>query len=641
MFKLVSSYQPKGDQPKAIKELRDGYKKHSQQTLLGVTGSGKTFTIANLIEKVQKPTLVLSHNKTLAAQLYNEFKDFFPENKVCFFISYYDYYRPESYLPVTDTYIEKDTQVNEKIEQLRLEAASALLSRDDVIIISSVSCLYGLGKPENFEKGADRFWKNREISLEETVEKLIEMQYENMEVNLKSGGFRVRGDILELVEGSGTTVLRFEFEDDKISSITELHPISFEKIKELRDLWIFPAKHFVFEDEAKERALASIRKELDETLPKMGDLEAYRLQKRVNYDLEMIENLGYCSGIENYSRHFDNRKEGEKPYTLLDYFKKKGEFLMVIDESHVSLPQVKAMYGGDRSRKQNLIEHGFRLPSAYDNRPLTFNEFEKYLNKVVYVSATPDDYEKEHSSQIVEQIIRPTGLLDPVIEIKPAEGQVKDSVQEIKKAVEKGRRVLVTTLTKRLAEDLSEYLLEEDVKAKYLHSEIDTLERRKIIQDLRLGKFDVLVGINLLREGLDIPEVALVCIMDADKEGFLRNERSLIQTIGRAARNADSKVILYADKMTGSIKGAVKETNRRRKLQEAYNKKHGIVPRTIEKEIKVEEDKISKMRKGKIEDKQALLIELESAMQQAAEELDFEKAIELREEIKTIRRRRR
>ena len=637
MFNLVSNYTPGGDQPKAIKKLVGGYGKYPQQTLMGVTGSGKTFTMANMITKVNKPTLVLSHNKTLAAQLYNEFKEYFPENKVCYFVSYYDYYRPESYMPVTDTYIEKDMKVNEKIDQLRLEATASLLSRDDVIIVSSVSCIYGLGKPEEFQNLAYEFWKNKKITPQEMVEQLVEMQYENMDIQLGHGGFRVRGDVIEIIEGSGTTVIRFEFVEDRIANISELHPINFSVLTELDRIWIYPAKHYVIPESQKLQALKDIRQELKERLPKLGKVEAYRLEKKTNYDLEMIESVGYCSGIENYSRHFDGRVVGQPPYTLLDYFAAKKDFLFLIDESHVTLPQVRGMFEGDKARKKNLIDHGFRLPSAFDNRPLKFDEFKKYLKNVVYISATPADYELENSKQVVEQIIRPTGLIDPDIQIKPAKNQVVDVEREIQKVVSKGHRVLVTALTKRLAEDLSNYLVEKGIKAQYLHSEIKTLERTKIIKNLRLGKFDVLVGINLLREGLDIPEVAMVAILDADKEGFLRNARSLIQTIGRAARNAESKVILYADKMTGSIKQAIKETDRRRKIQIAYNKKHGIKPQTIIKEIKPDKDDvIEKIKENKL-DKKALLVELELAMQLAAENLDFERAIELREEIKRLK----
>lgn len=638
-FKLQSKFKPAGGQPQTIKQLLQGYNKYPQQTLLGVTGSGKTFTMANVIAKVNRPTLVLSHNKTLAAQLYQEFKDFFPENKVCYFISYYDYYQPESYLPLTDTYIEKDTNINDKIEQLRLEATASLLSRDDVIIIASVSCIYGLGKPENYLHGAIELAVGQKIDRDTVVHKLVDLLYQSNDTELMPGRFRVRGNIVELIEGAGTSVLRLKFDDDRLVAMTELHPITFVKVTELPRAIIFPAKHFIITDEEKKRALKSIRAELNECLPKMGELERYRLEKRTNYDLEMIEELGTCKGIENYSRHFDARKVGEPPYTLLDYFEQKGEWLFLIDESHVTLPQVGGMHGGDQSRKKNLIDYGFRLPSAYDNRPLTFPEFEKYLHHVVYTSATPSDYEIRHSGQTVEQIIRPTGLVDPEITVKPAEGQVKDVEAEIRQTVAQGYRVLVTTLTKRLAEDLTSYLIEQGIKAQYLHSEIDTLERTKIIQDLRRGIFDVIVGINLLREGIDLPEVALVAILDADKEGFLRNERSLIQTIGRAARNVDGRVIMYADNITGSMERAIAETDRRRAKQVAYNKEHRITPQSIIKAVMArEEDALLPDLSDKAIDLRQLLIELELAMQTAAEELNFEQAIELREKIREVKR---
>jgi excinuclease ABC subunit B len=637
MFDLQSDYQPAGDQPKAIKELLKGYNSGKQQTLLGVTGSGKTFTIANVIKEVNRPVLVLSHNKTLAAQLYNEFKQFFPNNKVCFFISYYDYYQPESYLPITDTYIEKDVQINEKIEQLRLEATASLLSRDDVIIVASVSAIYGLGSPETFEWGATRIYAGQELTVDSLTRKLVDMQYEVRDADLKSGSFRIRGNVLELIEGAGTSVLRLEFGMDKLESISELHPISFSLQQELSNTWIFPARHYLIPEKNKERALVAIEQELKTRQPQLGVIEAYRLEKRTNYDLEMIRTIGYCKGIENYSMHFDGRQPGQPPYTLLDYFKAKGDFMLVIDESHVSLPQVRGMYEGDCARKLNLIEHGFRLPSAIDNRPLRWTEFENYLDKAIFVSATPADYELAHSGQVVEQIIRPTGLIDPEVIVRPGKDQVQNMEQEARNTIAKGFRVLITTLTKRLAEDLTSYLMEQGLRAKYMHSEIDTMERTRIIQDLRLGKFDVLVGINLLREGLDIPEVALVGILDADKEGFLRNARSLIQTIGRAARNSQSQVILYADKMTGSIKQALAETNRRRKIQQAYNTKHGITPQSIIKQLSQTEDNGKKIGKKKPDEIRILLIELEAAMQQAAEDLDFESAIEYREQIRMLK----
>ncbi len=637
-FNLQSPYKPTGDQPAAIKQLASGADKHRQQTLLGVTGSGKTFTMANLITQVNRPTLILSHNKTLAAQLYNEFKEYFPDNKVCYFISYYDYYQPESYLPQTDTYIEKDTQINDKIEQLRLEATANLLTRDDVIIISSVSCIYGLGKPDNYLRGALELTVGMQMDPQQLSAQLVEMLYEPADADLSAGRFRLRGDVLEVIEGAGTSVTRVSFDDDRLAAIDELHPVTFARTTSLQKHILFPARHFVTTEPDRKRAIKSIRAELKEHLPTLGDIEAYRLEKRTNYDLEMMEQIGTCKGIENYSRHFDQRQAGEPPYTLLDYFAAKGDWLFLIDESHVTLPQVRGMHQGDRARKKNLIEHGFRLPSAYDNRPLTFGEFEKYLKKVVYVSATPGEYEVRHSGQIAEQIIRPTGLVDPPITIKPAEGQIIDVEKEIAQTVAAGYRVLVTTLTKRLAEDLTSYLVEQGVKAQYLHSEIDTLERTKIIHNLRLGKFDVLVGINLLREGLDLPEVALVAILDADKEGFLRNERSLIQTIGRAARNVDGRVIMYADTITGSMERALEETDRRRDKQLAYNTKHGITPQSIIKAVQErEEDALLPALNNKDLPLKELLVELELAMQAAAESLNFEQAIELREKIKSVK----
>ncbi|MBU1164658.1 excinuclease ABC subunit UvrB [Patescibacteria group bacterium] len=640
-FELVSQYKPRGDQPQAIDKLVKGFKKYPQQTLLGVTGSGKTFTMANLIQKVGRPTLVLSHNKTLAAQLYNEFSNFFPKNKVCYFVSFYDYYQPESYMPKTDTYIEKDTSINEKIERLRMEAASSLLYRDDVIIVASVSCIYSLGPPQEFE--------NESLSLavkktkingpDDLAMKLVKMQYERNDVDLKPGRFRKKGDTVDLVQGSGTTIIRIEFFGDEIESIKELHPITGSTMNLMSEIQIFPARPFAYPESTKSSAIRSIRQELGEHLLKLENIEKYRLSQRTNYDLEMIEQLGYCKGIENYSRHFDGRKPGVAPCTLLDYFKYKNgdDWLMIVDESHASLPQVRGMYEGDKSRKQNLVDYGWRLPSAFDNRPLKFNEFKKFLNHVVYTSATPSEYEIQNSGQVIEQIIRPTGLVDPSIEIRSTQGQIEDLISEVKQVVNKGYRILVTTLTKRMAEELTKYLQEADIKAEYLHSEIDTLERNEIIKNLRLAKFDVLVGINLLREGLDLPEVALVAILDADKEGFLRNARSLIQTAGRAARNVDSKVIMYADKTTHSMQEAIDETNRRRKIQQAYNKKHNITPKSIQKAIAEEEVVIEPGEKGKELDRDKVIIDLELQMRQAAEDLDFEHAIDLREKINKLK----
>jgi excinuclease ABC subunit B len=663
-FKLHSQFKPTGDQPQAIKKLVEGYSKHPQQTLLGVTGSGKTFTMANVIAKLQKPTLVLAPNKTLAAQLYNEFKMFFPENKVCYFISYYDYYQPESYLPQIDTYIEKDTSVNEKIEQLRLEAATALIEREDVVVVASVSCIYGFGSPENFKSRTFKIEKNQKLDRDELIKELILLHYERNDMEVSAGKFQVRGQIINLASGDGKFHIRAEFDADKVEKIEfscrdALQCVPTNKLQETDSIFIFPANPFVFMEAQNKTATASIQKELAEELKKIKDpLISHRLKQRVNYDLEMIKELGFCNGIENYSRHFDGRKPGEAPYALLDYFRfdpktpqppganMKRDFLFIIDESHIALPQVHGMYGGDHTRKKNLIDYGFRLPSAFDNRPLKFGEFEKYLDHVIYTSATPGDYELQSSGQIAEQIVRPTGVVDPEVSVRPSDGQIDDLLQEIKNNIKKENRTLITTLTKRMSEDLTDYLLQKNIKAKYLHSEIDTMKRTEIIRDLRLGKFDVLVGINLLREGLDIPEVGLVAIMDADKEGFLRNERSLIQTIGRAARNVDAKVILYADKETGSIKQAIQETDRRRKIQKEYNKKHNITPQSIKKEIQkkliretegAKDDKISRKKIKGVRDVKKLIINFEAQMKQSAEELDFEKAIELREKIKEIK----
>jgi excinuclease ABC subunit B len=638
-FKLKTTYKPTGDQPKAIKQLEEGFLKYPQQTLLGVTGSGKTFTIANLIQKVQKPTLVLAHNKTLAGQLYEEFKEFFPDNKVCYFVSYYDYYQPESYVPSTDTYIEKDSAVNEKIEEFRLEAASSVISREDVIVVASVSCIYGLGDPNEYRQGIFTIKRGEEIGRDNLIKSLIGIQFERNDTDLRSGRFRVRGNIIDLIQGYGRNIFRINFKGDTIESIKVIEPQNLKIIEEIKKLDIFPASPFMTSRDSIERALVSIEKELKEVLPTLPMLEAHRLEKRTRYDMEMIRELGYCKGIENYSRHFDGRAPGQPPKTLLDFF--PDDFLMIIDESHQSLPQVHGMYKGDYSRKKNLIDNGFRLPSAFDNRPLKFEEFEKYLKHVVYTSATPAEYEFQHSGQVVEQIIRPTGLIDPEIFVRPSAGQMDDLIGEIKKKIAEGNRTLVTTLTKQMAEDLTEYFLKRDIKVNYLHSEVDTLERTEIIADLRRGKYDVLVGINLLREGLDIPEVGLVAILDADKESFLRDARSLIQTIGRAARNLDSYVLMYADRITGSMKEAISETNRRRKIQIKYNEEHGIIPASIIKAIKAKpaelEKEIEKYDLKKVGSLEELIIELEAQMQIAAENLDFEKAIEIRDELRKLR----
>ncbi|WP_459202418.1 excinuclease ABC subunit UvrB [Methanococcus sp. CF] len=639
-FKLKADFEPKGSQPEAIAELVNGLEKNpekSKQTLLGVTGSGKTFTIANVIEKVQKPTLVIAHNKTLAAQLYNEFKEFFPENRVEYFVSYYDYYQPESYIPQKDQYIEKDAQINPKIEQMRLRATSAILSRRDVIIVASVSCIYGLGNPELFKEMGFELKIGEKIKRSDIIEKLVDIQYERNDMELVPGRFRVKGDTLDIIPGYQDDILRVEMFGDEIDRIYELDPKNMSKKHELDSFYMFPAKHFVIPEEDKKNAINSILKELDEWLPHLDMLKSHRLKQKTLYDIEMIEETGSCKGIENYSRHFENRKEGEPAYCLLDYFPE--DFLIVIDESHQTLPQIRGMYKGDRSRKQSLIDYGFRLPSAYDNRPLRFEEFKKYMNNVIFVSATPGEYELDNSNQVVEQIIRPTGLLDPEVEIRPIENQVEDIIKETEKMVEKGERVLITTLTKRLAEELTEYLAKRNVKARYLHSDIDTIERTEIIRNLRLGKFDCLVGINLLREGLDIPEVGFVGILDADKEGFLRNDKSLIQTIGRAARNANSKVVLYADKMTDSIKKAVSETERRRKLQKEYNEKHNITPKTIVKPIREKVVDISDVKHIPVTDIPNVIIELEAEMYEAAEALEFEKAIKIRDTIAKLKKK--
>jgi excinuclease ABC subunit B len=637
-FKLFTDLEPKGSQPEAIKKLSIGIdNKLRYQTLLGVTGSGKTFTMAKLIEKIQKPTLVLSHNKTLAAQLYSEFKDFFPYNRVEYFVSYYDYYQPESYIPQKDQYIEKDADINPKIEQMRLSATASLLSRKDVIVVASVSCIYSVGNPSDFSTFKLELRKNQIISRDEIIENLIKMQYERNDFNLKSGSFRVKGDTIDVIPGYYTNIYRLELFGNRIEKIKEIDKITNELNENYDYIFIFPAKHFVISDSKKERAIKSIKEELDQRLHNLDIIESHRLKQRTLYDLEMIEETGFCKGIENYSRHFDGRKPGEKPYCLLDYF--PNDFIIFIDESHRTIPQIHGMYKGDLSRKKSLIDYGFRLPSAYDNRPLTFNEFKNYMKKVIFVSATPGEYEVDISNQIVEQIIRPTGLVDPEILLRKIKGQIFDLINEIQKTIKKGHRVIVTTLTKKLAEELAEYLAEKNIKTRYLHSEIGTLERTEIIRQLRLGRFDVIVGINLLREGLDIPEVGFIGILDADKEGFLRDARSLIQIIGRAARNVESKVILYADKYTDSIKKAVEETNRRRNIQVEFNKKHNITPTTIIKPIKEKIVEIKDTKHIPKKDIPKIIIDLEIEMRNAADSLDFERAIFLRNKIDTLKQR--
>lgn len=648
-FELVSDYEPRGDQPEAIAKLVDGIRKgYKHQTLLGVTGSGKTFTMANVIAQVNKPTLVIAHNKTLAAQLCAEFKAFFPHNAVEYFVSYYDYYQPEAYIPHTDTYIEKDAKINDEIDKLRHSATSALFERRDVIIVASVSSIYGLGNPDEYRTHVLSLRVGMEKSQREILRRLVDMQYERNDIDFTRGTFRVRGDVLEIFPASRSEqAVRIEFFGDEIERITEVDVLTGEVIGQREHVAVFPASHFVTSRDRMERAIRSIRAELEERLAELRSqgklLEAQRLEQRTLYDLEMMQEIGFCPGIENYSRHLEGRPPGSPPHTLFDYF--PDDFLLIIDESHVTLPQIQGMYGGDKTRKETLIEHGFRLPSAADNRPLTFEEFEKKIRQVIYVSATPGPYELEHSQQIVEQIIRPTGLLDPKVEVRPVKGQIDDLVGEIRKRVKRDERVLITTLTKRMAEDLTDYLKELGFKVRYLHSDIKTIERMALLRDLRLGVFDVLVGINLLREGLDLPEVSLVAILDADKEGFLRAERSLIQTIGRAARNADGHVIMYADVITESMAAAIRETERRRAKQMRYNEEHGIVPQTVRKAVrdiieatKVAEEKtvyeiLPKAERLSKQERAELIRRLEKEMKEAAKALEFERAAELRDLI--------
>lgn len=649
-FKIHSKFKPMGDQPKAIDSLAGGIEEGREfQTLLGVTGSGKTYTMANIIERVQKPTIVLAHNKTLAAQLCSEFKEFFPNNIVEYFVSYYDYYQPEAYVASTDTFIEKDASINDEIDKLRHAATSALLERRDVIIVASVSCIYGLGNPEEYKKLTISLRPGMEKDRDEIIRKLIDIQYERNDIDFSRGTFRVRGDSLDIVPSSSSNNgIRIEFFGDEIDRIREFDVLTGKIIGDRKHVSITPASHFAASQETIDKAINVIEYELEERLRELTSqdklLEAQRLRQRTNYDIEMIKEMGYCSGIENYSRILDGRAPGTPPQTLLDYF--PDDYLMFIDESHVTLPQVRAMYAGDKSRKDNLVEYGFRLPSAYDNRPLQFKEFENKINQVIFVSATPGQYEVDHSTNIAEQIIRPTGLIDPEIEIRPVNGQIDDLYESILETTKRGFRTLVTTLTKKMAEDLTKYLTDIDVKTTYMHSDIDTIERMEIIRDLRLGKYDVLVGINLLREGLDIPEVALVAILDADKEGFLRSETSMIQTIGRAARNAESKVVMYADSITGSMDRAIKETERRRKIQMDYNKEHGIIPKTIKKDVRdvigsimvTEESETYEVDSTGLSenDKAKLIKEYTDEMKDAAKNLQFERAAELRDMIKKL-----
>lgn len=650
-FKLAADFHPTGDQPQAIEKLvaglRDGYK---HQVLLGVTGSGKTFTIANIIAQVQKPTLVLSHNKTLAAQLCTEFREFFPHNAVEYFVSYYDYYQPEAYIPRTDTYIEKETDINEEIDKLRHSATRSLLSRPDVIITASVSCIYGLGAPEEYYSFVVHLKKGERTNRDRITRRLVEMQYERNDVDFTRGRFRIRGDTLEIQPAYEDLAIRVEFWGDEIERITEIDPLTGELLVERNEVEIYPAKHFVTTREKLMAAIATIQEEMEHRVAELKSqgklLEAQRLEARTNYDLEMLRETGYCTGVENYSRHLTQRPPGSPPWTLLDYF--PDDFLLIVDESHMTIPQVRGMYHGDRSRKEVLVEHGFRLPSALDNRPLNFAEFESHINQAIYTSATPGPYEYQHSRQVVEQVIRPTGLLDPTVEIRPTKGQIDDLMEQIRRRVDCGERVLVTTLTKRMAEELADYLREMNIKTHYLHSEIDTLERVEILRDLRFGVYDVVVGINLLREGLDLPEVSLVAILDADKEGFLRSDTALIQTMGRAARHAEGHVTMYADVMTDSMRRAIDETNRRRMIQEAYNKEHGITPAGIKKAIKDITDQFRAVAEPRAQyvtatpisrDEIARLIKsLESQMKSAAKNLEFEKAALLRDEIMELRR---
>ncbi|MFA5106029.1 MAG: excinuclease ABC subunit UvrB [Candidatus Micrarchaeia archaeon] len=635
-YALVSPFKPAGDQPQAIEKLSAGVEKGGKQTLIGVTGSGKTYTIANVIARTGRSALVISHNKTLAAQLYSEFKNFFPHDRVGYFVSYYDYYQPESYIPQTDTYIEKTAQVNEKIEKMRLAATANLVSGEPSITVATVSCIYGIGSPQEWKNASIMLNVGMKLEKYGFLKRLLDMQYERNDMSPKPGTFKSKGDTVDVALGYSDDIVRISFDGDEVEKISVLDSLTYQKKSSPPHHVLFPARHYIIPDSSVKRALADIRKELSETLPALQPLEEERLRKRTNYDLEMIEELGYCNGIENYSRHFDGRKAGEPPYCLLDFLPEDA--IIVVDESHVTIPQLHGMYEGDRSRKKSLIENGFRLPSAYDNRPLKWEEAEKYLKNVIFVSATPAEYERATSSQFVEQLVRPTGLLDPALEVRKAEIQVQDIIAEVKKRAEKGERSLVTTLTKRMAEDLSEYMSAQGVKVRYLHSEIENLQRTELIRQLRLGQFDCLVGINLLREGLDIPEVSLVGILDADKEGFLRNDTSLIQTMGRAARNVNGTVILYAAQLTDSMKRAMAETQRRREVQQRFNKEHGITPTSIKKEISEQKAAVYEGKHIPKKELAQIAIDLEARMMKASDELDFEAAIELRDRLANVNR---
>jgi len=633
-FQLVAPFQPSLGQQIAVNQLVDGFSKKEKQTLLGITGSGKTYVMANLIQRLQKPTLIIAHNKTLAAQLYAELEEFFPHNRVEFFISFYDYYQPESYLPTTDMYIEKDSSVNAQIEKMRMHAVSSIVSRRDTIIVASISCIYSLGNPEDFKSMALGLRNGKPLTRKDLIDALVDMQYERNDMVLQPGRFRVRGDVVDVIPSYENDVLRVELGGDQVKKIKEVNAITGDSKGVIDEVVLYPARQYVVPEEKQDRALQQIREELEERLPMLPPLEAQRLKQRTNYDLEMIREVGFCGGMENYSRHFDGRNSGEPPFTLMDYFPK--DYLLIIDESHQTIPQARAMYNGDYARKKNLVDFGFRLPSAFDNRPLKFEEFEHKMGKTLFVSATPADYELQLSGAPIELITRPTGLLDPVVELHSIEGQMQHLMQEAKKAIDEGSRILVTTLTKRMAEDLTDYLVKEGFRVRYLHSEVDSLDRIELVRQLRVGEFDILVGINLLREGLDIPEVARIFILDADKEGFLRDERSLIQTIGRASRNVDGKVILYADVKTQSIRKAMEITKYRRKFQMRFNRIHGITPKTIVKKVSEKERIIKGIKHMAKSDVQRQIIEFDAEMREAAEKLDFERAIQLRDAIRDL-----